>query len=273
MRITAVTAAWLMTLCGGCFGEAPHVGTGATATETDGNDTSASTNGTTRVDDGSSASGLDEEGDATASGEATSSTTVTTSSETTTASSETTTEATDTTHDAGSTDSGETTTQDTCVHTVFVTSGVSTAELGGLDGADARCMEAAESLGGDWVAVLSTAAVSAKSRIAVAGTVCNLDGIPIVHDADQWWTGAHLEPINLTEDYVTLDTSWRVWTGTDVNGEATGGDCGGWSLGGQTAGVTVGSAQATNAEWVQATPGNIQQCGFFGRLYCFRQSP
>jgi hypothetical protein len=273
---------WVLAISSGCFGEAPNLGSGD-ASGTEGNDTTTTTtdtttttNGTTLAEEASSASSLDEGADATATGgEATSGMTATTTQAETTAS-----EASEgTTLDDGTTDRGSSGNDETshpveCAHYVFVTSEntLESANLGGLAGADAECSIAGEAVGGEWVAVLSTAAVNANARIDVTGPVCTLDDVVVAHDEAQWWSNAHLAPINVTQDAEPLPPgSWRVWTGTTIAGESSGTDCGAWTLQTSTPGVIVGDAHESNAHWVNNGTANTQ-CGFSARLYCFGSS-
>ena len=257
-------------LSGGCFGEAPNIGDGGASTGGEGTDgdTAEPTSGTTRIDESGPDSTQGEVGDATATGgDATSS--EATSSEATSSQDET------SISESSDSDTSTTAVDDTaaagCEHLVFVTAEFWNADLGGLSGADDKCAEAAEALGGTWMAVLSTAAQSAASRIQVQGQVCDLQGAVIADDEIQWWSASHHAAINVTQHAEELPaTSWRVWTATNPAGEATTNDCTQWTSDGGVA--TVGDAQRSDGWWVFAEPQNLQQCGFNGRLYCFRLS-
>ncbi len=93
----------------------------------------------------------------------------------------------------------------------------------------------------------------------------------IAHDESQWWSNAHLHPINVTETGLLLGPNDKlVWTGTNPTGEATGADCSGWNDK-DGLGVTTGDAWRMDSWWVQASPQQIPQCSFDGRLYCLQQ--
>lgn len=258
-RVTAIGA---LILGSACFSDPPRVGadddsagteptvgheTGASATSTIGAETTSTT--------GSGSNGPE-----------TSVGTDTSSADTTGASDTSGTETSSSTDDAGETQSNP-----DCVHRVFVTAETWAGDLGGLDGADEACTQLGEGLGSDWVAVLSTGAVNASQRVAIAGTVCDVNGQVISEQADEWWSDMHQAPINVMADGETLPVaSWRVWTGTDVGGQATGADCGGWTSS-VLNGVTVGNANSSEGAWVNEMQGAIQQCGFSGHLYCMSQ--
>jgi hypothetical protein len=141
------------------------------------------------------------------------------------------------------------------VRTIFVTSTTYKGfELGGLDGADAKCAEHAASLGEDpkwqFKAWLGTGDESPAERLPTDGQ----DALPLHRPADgalvatswkdlteEWWiiengfwsyskTKALDNPINITEKGVGLSPGdTRVWTGSAPDGYNLVANCGDWS--------------------------------------------
>jgi hypothetical protein len=260
----------VLVLVGGCFNEPPTLaesdGTSAGSSgPTESSSSEAETSHETTADAGTSTSA----GDAMGTGAEVTTDVDTTGEETRSSGDGDTTGAEDSTGD-GATETG----RPRCTHHVFVTEERWAGVLGGLAGADEKCAAAAEATGaeGTWVAVLSSSETDARTRIAVVGPVCDNYGELVAHDAAQWWSSHHEKAIDVMDNGQILDPAgWRVWTASNPSGEFQGIDCGGW-LDESGAGVTVGDAHRSDGWWISAQPMNIQQCGFFGRLYCFQSA-
>jgi hypothetical protein len=79
-------------------------------------------------------------------------------------------------------------------------------------------------VGVQWRAVASTESVDAIDNLSLQANtpIYLLDGTTeIASGGTQWWSGAHLAPINLTQ-FLTGDTyPFQVWTGTFIDGTAS----------------------------------------------------
>jgi len=149
---------------------------------------------------------------------------------------------------------------------VFVTASLRTADLGGIEGADALCAEEAESAGldGEFVAWLSTRESSVADRFERSTAPYVLvDGTVIADDWDDLVDGSIDALLNL--DAEGQQRSGDVWTGTRADGTAyPDDDCSGFTS--ASGGVAqCGSTQSTGAPWTEnITPA----CGTRLRLYC-----
>lgn len=168
---------------------------------------------------------------------------------------------------------------------VFVTSIGYTGNLGGLEGADAKCQERANaaSLGGIWRAWLSTNSQSAASRLThpVQG-YRRTDGAVISESWTGLVTGSPLVAPELTEygvqtPYVGAGSvtgcSWAAgyffhpWTATTNEGAYSGPDCDGWTSTSATGRVGLGGYSLS--QWTNWCPGF--GCSSSQPLYCFEQ--
>ena len=168
---------------------------------------------------------------------------------------------------------------------IFVTQMIFKGDLGGLDGADEKCSNAAASAGLDGIfkAWLSTNTVSAASRLnhgyqpyyTTAGTLV----------ANNWQdlTDGTLSAAILYHQFgspVDTRVPTLAWTGTEANGEnslyygwqGSDGHCINWvaNSDGQSriAGSHVGSLFATDSEW---TNYRRAECYELAHLYCIEQ--
>jgi len=146
-------------------------------------------------------------------------------------------------------------------HTIFVTSGLYGANLGGLEGADTTCQDLASASGrsGNWTAVLSSATTSARDRFAVTGPIADTSGRLVANDAADLWDGTIAQSIELDENRTS--TAHLVWTGTAANGQkdALAAYCGDWTSTGGS--VQTGRATSIDSSWI------AQNAGFF-RTFC-----
>jgi hypothetical protein len=171
---------------------------------------------------------------------------------------------------------------------VFITSSRTTSDFGSLAAADAICQTAASgaSLGGTWKAWLSTATVSAGSRLTHSTTAYRLvDGTLVAQDWAHLVSGVPLKsPIDLDENGVYVPgpngqdgTSGYIWSGTSASGNSEQWNCSNWTVSedcSQSTSVTasIGSDQyATSPAWSSNGSGpaccTVQKLAF----YCFEQ--
>lgn len=154
------------------------------------------------------------------------------------------------------------------VKRVFASSTTTSGNLGGLTGADARCVQLAQAagLGGSWVAWLSTNAVAAKDRVTGAGPW------HLVGDAQVAVTKAELTapPIDkaIDRDENGQPVTGIVWTGTGPDGAFFDDDCADWTSGSSAAHACSGTVTVTSQSWTRAQPSD---CDVARRLYCFQQ--
>lgn len=138
----------------------------------------------------------------------------------------------------------------------FVTASAFTADLGGLDGADALCQAAADEfdLPGSYVAWLGSTSegTSARSRLAGARGWVRVDGLPFADTPDALASGEIFYPLRIDEsgeDHPGEDAPGP-WTGATGFGDASGDDCAGWTA--QTEGESlVGDPEAGTRRWTQ----------------------
>jgi hypothetical protein len=164
---------------------------------------------------------------------------------------------------------------------VFVTSGTPfLGDLGGLDGADAKCQAdaAAAGLPGTWTAWLSDDTTNARDRIP-DGEYQLVDGARVASSLADLTGGSLDAPINLTALGETNND--RVWTGTNPDGTRTPSNCSGWTNAEQpvscTAGdpdcATMGVSSQTDSNWTfeADTPSTpfLSFCSGRRYLYCF----
>jgi hypothetical protein len=166
------------------------------------------------------------------------------------------------------------------------------ANLGGLAGADAHCMqlaEAAGSTGKTWAAYLSAEGVNAKDRIG-AGPWQNFKGDVIATDV----ANLHSDANNLTKDTALTETGavvngrgdqpnqHDILTGSNADGTlAAGQTCGDWTLNGEGAAIVGHSDRvgindsAAMKSWNSSHPSrgcsqdNLVGTGGAGLFYCF----
>lgn len=160
---------------------------------------------------------------------------------------------------------------------VFVTSTSYDGNLGGLSGADAKCLTQA-GLGGltgtyrAWLSTSISSPATDASFTKASGPYRLVNGTPIAADWADLTDGALAAPINVTEFGVGAADTY-VWTNTLPNGTAggplDGKDCGGW-MGTPSGGGYIGRTFATNTQWTSLGLLSCQTPP--ARLYCFQQS-
>jgi hypothetical protein len=170
----------------------------------------------------------------------------------------------------------------TGVSRVFVTSTLYSGDLGGVAGADADCLAAAnaQGLGGEWSAWLSDSNTAASAHIySSPGGYVLLDGTVVASSFSALVSGSLAHAIDLTElNASPPDGYTEVWTGLDVTGSlSSAGYCGSgygygsgsdWSMDSSSAPTPlVGHLDAADSTWTAAYE---QFCDrTTERLYCF----
>ena len=128
-----------------------------------------------------------------------------------------------------------------CARFVFVTEAIFGGNLGGLDGADAKCQSAAtaQHLPGTYKAWLSTTTVNASDRLThFAGPYVLVNSVVVAQGWNQLALSQHLAPLNITETAFAIGAHDGAWTASDPSGAyAIGnpGDCSAWTYAGTTA--------------------------------------
>ncbi len=147
----------------------------------------------------------------------------------------------------------------------FVTSTTYTGDLGGVDGADAKCQARAEAedLGGKWMALISNSNRNISTVLSNTENIELLDGTD-VNRCGLWDASALLAAINLEEDGVTTAGAGAdVWTGTSNVGAVTANTCTDFT---STSGTgSIGDVGTTATTWVDTTD---LSCASSARLYC-----
>lgn len=172
-----------------------------------------------------------------------------------------------TTEDAGTGSTGVASTR-----LVFVTSAVFGAQLGGVEGADAKCQDAADAAGldGTFRAWLSTATSSPMANFHQSATpYVRVDGVEIAGDWSDLIDGDLAAPLEVDEwgNVQNNGECGNVWTNTLRDGKPHDEDgCTGWtSL--QDAAL-LGRSDITNYFW---TEGCVQDCLKQYHLFCVEQ--
>lgn len=155
---------------------------------------------------------------------------------------------------------------------VFVTSTTYNGNLGGLAGADEKCRvrATAASLGGTWVAWLSTDASHAISRINEARYFLVDNTTVIVNNKSSLASGNLLVPINKDENGAVADSAIRVWTGTDATGQNIFNTMcrTSWNSNSIFGNGRAGCLDRQDSNWTSC---GSWSCDEFKRLYCFEQ--
>jgi hypothetical protein len=153
---------------------------------------------------------------------------------------------------------------------MFTTSMSQQPSLGGLSGADATCMKRAQAanLAGTFVALLSTSAVDARSRLGNSRGWLRTDGKPFADTQQQLFSGAVRNPPSIDEFGKPIDAAfYAVFTGSKPDGtrydDANTPD---WTNQ-QYPSCRVGNALKMGIEWLSGF--TISPCAGGYRLYCF----
>jgi hypothetical protein len=153
---------------------------------------------------------------------------------------------------------------------VFVTSKVSTANLGGLAGADATCNELAANaeMPGTYVAWLSDDNTDAITRVTSNGPYATRTGVVVASSLADLTDGTLSKPISEDENG-NLVPIREVWTDADPSGTRTFSNCYNWTSGANNAPyAVVGLNTSTDSTWTSVF---LQFCDRNISLYCVQQ--
>lgn len=159
---------------------------------------------------------------------------------------------------------------------VFVTSARFTGDLGGIAGADQKCLDAATNagLGGTFRAWISDGVDSPSTTFQRSTQPYQLlNGTRIADDWDDLVDGELLASIDVTETADPATGPDTVWTGTFTDGTPTFLTCTGFSQDGDGNG-SVGRRGSTDQNWTSAGGQPCTGEGTFpagNPLYCFEQ--
>jgi len=157
---------------------------------------------------------------------------------------------------------------------VFVTNGLFDGNLGGLEGADARCQNIAESrsLGGIWEAWLADDGESPVARFDYGTDIepFELLNRDLVADdmADLVDGDSLYNAINRNEFNAGVSGEERVWTGVLGDGNIAGAKCNNWISDNNAHNGADGRRVRTDSGWTYV---GSSSCSADRRLYCFEQ--
>jgi hypothetical protein len=163
-----------------------------------------------------------------------------------------------------------------CERYVFVTSVGYPGGLGGIDGADAKCMSLAAASGDAriqsraFIAYLATTvsvSPNGGARLGSSGPPFRgVDGTLIADTTSTFLNGPLKSGIKVNEKGIVA-VGASVWTGMNLRGTASGTDCNGWTSTDPSVFGTVGNpALSMTAGWVN--DGTPSACNEPRRLYC-----
>lgn len=164
---------------------------------------------------------------------------------------------------------------------VFVSSIGFNGDLGGVNGADAKCQALADAsrrtagrIFRAWIS--TTASVTPNTKFHKSQVQYRLvNGELVANDYSDLTDGSIIHPINITEKGAQI-TSTKVWTCTEADGTASSGcefsidRCLTWGSNypGNTA--RYGMASNTDTTW-SGDPSQLDSCDEYNLLYCFEQ--
>ncbi len=162
-----------------------------------------------------------------------------------------------------------------CALRAFVTIGAYSANLGGLDGGDAKCQAEADAhmLGGRWRAWLADSAGSPSTRFTHGTSpYLRLDGVQIAPNWTKLTSGMLQHPVLLQADR-KVAVNVKCWSDVGAGGGGAGqGNCSGWSV---TTTTVLGGYGEDNSVSVTWTNASTQSCDPTSAaplaLYCFEQ--
>lgn len=164
----------------------------------------------------------------------------------------------------------------------FLTAAGFTGDLGGLNGADAKCQAEAQAAGlsGTYMAWLSTDAQSPSTRFTQStGPYQRVDGATVAADWSALTSGTLEKAIDLTATG-EQNVNEFVWTFTHIDGtparDTDGDDCNGWITDAQEGTGSVGISSGLDSIWTLFDPDDPPACDGevtgLPRLYCFQQT-
>lgn len=157
----------------------------------------------------------------------------------------------------------------------FVTNQSFDPNFSDLGGADNVCQSIADgaSLGGDWVAWLSTDSKSAISKLTLDGSedFTRIDQQVIANNVSDLLDGSLDLPLNIDQqgNLVSGTVGAYVWTGTSNNGlNRPNLNCVNWTS--SSAGDSGGVGELTTSGWTEANSSSLS-CIQQAKLYCFEK--
>ncbi len=154
---------------------------------------------------------------------------------------------------------------------VFITHATFAANLGGSNGADAKCQAAASSAGlsGNFVALVSSGNVSALSRVTSKGPFDSVNQELAYPTKSDFLATS----FSIVTDELGHPASTEVWSGSDVSGLASTHDCLSWTSVASTDDATLGSDDATNLNATNGFgAGDVRAaCNLSHSLFCVEQ--
>ncbi len=156
-------------------------------------------------------------------------------------------------------------------HRIFVTSNSFNGSLGGISGADDKCLLAARAAGLErtYRAILSTASSNAEERLNITGNVfvfTDSETPQLVAPSGVALWGTRLSSLNgaINRDEFFNLSAVSVWTGTGIEGDFIAGNtCSDWSF--NSGSGFTGRSDSISQDWVENIPAN---CSASNRLYC-----
>jgi hypothetical protein len=142
---------------------------------------------------------------------------------------------------------------------VFVTSTITSGNIGGTAGGDQMCSEAAADAGlpGTYRAWLSTPASNVRDRLGAARGWIRVDGAPVFDSLAAMASEEMFFPLNLDENGQA--TTYHVWTGSNDDGTYSGwGACQSWTSADPSLWDVGGSGSLQSAGWSDGT--NVTAC-------------
>ena len=154
---------------------------------------------------------------------------------------------------------------------IFITSGIGNGNTGGIASMDSACVSVAGSAGldGTWKAVASDSTHNAADILPDKQPYFLLNGVQVARDKDDLLDGSIMNPIYITEfgtPYADIPGHPGIaWTGSDLSGVYDAGNaCNDWTSGLAENNSRVGSANATDSDWIAANATCDQQAA----IYC-----
>ncbi|HKP57881.1 MAG TPA: insulinase family protein [Polyangiales bacterium] len=148
-------------------------------------------------------------------------------------------------------------------HTVFVSSAMFDASLGGVAGADAKCGELAAKAGrsGTWRAILTEANKALSGRIHITRPVYNTQKVLVASRESDFFNSGLLDTINLDERGAPVAAP-EAWFGRDA-------DCADWTSTSRNEQGSTVLLPIRSSGWTAAR--SWVQCDVEARLYCIDQ--
>ncbi len=154
---------------------------------------------------------------------------------------------------------------------MFITHDVFPANLGGSNGADAKCQAAASSIGlsTTFVALVSSGKTGALSRVTSTGPYASMN------EETAYLTKSDFVATSFATvtDENGYPAATQVWSGSDVDGLASAHDCLSWTSVAGADDATIGSDDSTNLNAMNGFgAGDVRSsCSVSHALFCVEQ--